>query len=40
MLLGIDDSEMYYYNLHVVDKANPNGLLADDLKRIGNNMQQ
>jgi hypothetical protein len=40
MLLGIDDSEMYYYNLHVVDKANPNGLLAEDLKRIGNNMQQ
>jgi hypothetical protein len=35
MLLGIDDSEMYYYSLHVVDKANPNGLLAEDLKRIG-----
>jgi len=35
MLLGIDDSEMYYYNLHNVDKANPNGLLPEDLKRIG-----
>lgn len=35
MLLGIDDSELYYYNLHIVDKANPNGLLPDDLKRIG-----
>lgn len=35
MLLGIDDSEMYYYSLHVVDNANPNGLLAEDLKRIG-----
>jgi hypothetical protein len=34
MLLGIDDSEMYYFNLHIVDKANPNGLLAEDLKRI------
>jgi hypothetical protein len=34
MLIGIDDSEMYYYNLHMVDKANPNGLLTDDLKRL------
>jgi len=40
MLLGIADSEMYYYSLHVVDRANPNGLLAEDLKRIGSNMQQ
>jgi hypothetical protein len=40
MLLGIDDSEMYYYSLHAVDKAKPNGLLAEDLKRIGTNMQQ
>jgi hypothetical protein len=39
MLLGIDDSEMYYYNLHNVDKANPNGLLPEDLKRIVSNMQ-
>jgi hypothetical protein len=34
MLLGIDDSEMYYYNLHLVDKAHPNGLLPEDLKRL------
>jgi hypothetical protein len=34
MLLGIDDGEMYYYNLHLVDRANPNGLLPDDLKRL------
>jgi hypothetical protein len=34
MLIGIDDSEMYYFNLHIVDKANPNGLLPEDLKRI------
>ena len=31
MLLGIDDGEMYYYNLHMVDRANPNGLLPEDL---------
>lgn len=37
MLIGIDDSEMYYYNLHMVDKANPNGLLAKDLKRLEKN---
>jgi hypothetical protein len=34
MLLGIDDGEMYYYNLHLVDNANPNGLLPEDLKRL------
>jgi hypothetical protein len=34
MLIGTDDSELYYYNLHMVDKANPNGLLPDDLKRL------
>jgi hypothetical protein len=34
MLIGTDDSELYYYNLHMVDKANPNGLLPGDLKRI------
>ena len=34
MLIGIDDSELYYYNLHLIDKANPNGLLSEDLKRI------
>jgi hypothetical protein len=34
MLIGVDDSDMYYYNLHMVDKANPNGLLPSDLKRL------
>ena len=36
MLIGTDDSELYYYNLHMVDKANPNGLLPDDLRRLEN----
>jgi hypothetical protein len=35
MLLGIDDGVMYYYNLHLVDRANPNGLIPADLKRLG-----
>ncbi len=34
MLIGTDDAELYYYNLHMVDKANPNGLLPSDLKRL------
>jgi hypothetical protein len=34
MLIGTDDYELYYYNLHMIDKANPNGLLPDDLKRL------
>jgi hypothetical protein len=34
MLLGIADSELYYYNLHLVDKANPNGILPEDLKNL------
>jgi hypothetical protein len=34
MLLGTNDGEMYYYNLHLVDRANPNGLLPEDLKRL------
>ena len=34
MLIGTDDSELYYYDLHMVDKANPNGLLPEDLKRL------
>ena len=34
MLIGINDSEMYYYSLHLIDKANPNGLLPADLKRL------
>lgn len=35
MLIGTDDSELYYYNQHKIDKSNPNGLLPADLKRIG-----
>jgi len=34
MLIGTDDSDMYYYNQHKIDKANPNGLLQADLKRL------
>jgi len=34
MLIGTDDSELYYYNLHLIDNANPNGLIASDLKRL------
>jgi hypothetical protein len=33
MLIGTDDSNMYYYNQHTIDKNNPNGLLPADLKR-------
>ena len=34
MLIGADDSNMYYYNQHMIDKTNPNGLLPADLKRL------
>jgi len=34
MLIGTDDSNMYYYNQHLIDKYNPNGLLPADLKRL------
>jgi hypothetical protein len=34
MLIGTDDSNMYYYNQHIIDKNNPNGLLPADLKRL------
>jgi hypothetical protein len=34
MLIGADDSELYYYELHKIDNANKNGLLAEDLKRL------
>jgi hypothetical protein len=34
MLIGADDSNMYYYNQHTIDKSNPNGLLPADLKRL------
>ncbi len=34
MLIGTDDANMYYYNQHSINKTNPNGLLAADLKRL------
>lgn len=34
MLIGTDDSNMYYYNMHTIDKNNPNGFLPSDLKRL------
>lgn len=34
MLIGTDNSDMYYYNQHTIDKANPSGLLPSDLKRL------
>jgi hypothetical protein len=34
MLIGTDDSDMYYYHQHKIGKSAPNGLLADDLKRL------
>jgi hypothetical protein len=34
MLIGTDDSNMYYYNQHKIDEKNPNGLLESDLKRL------
>jgi hypothetical protein len=35
MLIGTDDSDMYYYNQHRIDNGNPDGLLPADLKRLG-----
>jgi hypothetical protein len=32
MLIGTDDSDMYYYHQHRITRANPNGLLPADLK--------
>jgi hypothetical protein len=34
MLIGVDDANMYYYNQHMIDAKNPNGLLESDLKRL------
>jgi hypothetical protein len=36
MLIGTDDSNMYYYHQHLIDKYSPNGFLAADLKRLSN----
>jgi hypothetical protein len=35
MLISTDDAVMYYYDSHLVDSKNPNGMLVSDLKRIG-----
>jgi hypothetical protein len=34
MLIGADDANMYYYNVHSIDKKNPKGFLPSDLKRL------
>lgn len=34
MLLGTDDAIMYYYDSHLVDSRNANGLLISDFKRL------
>lgn len=34
MLLGTDDAIMYYYDSHLVDSRNANGMLVSDLKRL------
>ncbi len=34
MLIGTDDANMYYYDLHAIDKKNPDGFLPSDLKRL------
>lgn len=34
MLIGTDDANLYYYNMHTIDKNNPNGFLPSDLKRL------
>ncbi|HVN58539.1 MAG TPA: hypothetical protein VMT63_09600 [Bacteroidales bacterium] len=34
MLIGADDSQMYYYNQHMANSKNPNGFLKADLERL------
>ncbi len=34
MLIGVDDSQMYYYGQHMVNSKNPNGFLKSDLERL------
>ena len=36
MLIGTDDSNMYYYNQHKISDTKPNGLLPADIKRLSN----
>jgi len=34
MLIGVDDSDMYYYHQHRIARSAPDGLLSADLKRM------
>ncbi len=34
MLIGTDDSELYYYNQHKIEPDSPNALLPSDLKKL------
>ena len=34
MLIGVDDSQMYYYNQHMANSRNPNGFLESDFTRL------
>jgi hypothetical protein len=34
MLIGTDDAVMYYYDSHLINSRNANGLLVSDLKRL------
>lgn len=35
MIIGADDSEVYYFDYHNIDKKSPDRLLAKDLKKMG-----
>ena len=35
MVIGADDSEVYYFDYHNIDKKSPDRLLSDDLKKMG-----
>lgn len=35
MLIGADDSEVYYFDYHNIDKKSPDRLLTSDLKKMG-----
>jgi hypothetical protein len=34
MLIGVDDSQMYYYNQHITNSRKSNGFLEEDLRRL------
>jgi hypothetical protein len=34
MLIGADDADMYYYNMHMYNDKNANGMIAADWKRL------